>query len=237
MRYSTLPIECAITCSATTQNHLNIFHHKLLKLSRVSYSLPFVEHLKRHKQNAFFGILVVGIQAAIVSLFYLYVTAFMQLQDHSSGNIAYVTIVNLIIFSIFCVIGGFLSDSIGQKTIIFLCTLALIPIGIWFYHSLTSHQHVMLSYLLVSIVSGGIAGTISAYLTKVFPTSIRYTGVAFCYNVGFAIFGGLTPAIATFLIHPTNNPIMPGYLMSIICVIGILGLLITQQVSKTLSNA
>jgi MFS family permease len=34
-----------------------------------------------------------------------------------------------------------------------------------------------------------------------FPPSIRFSGVSFCYNVGYAVFGGLTPLLVTWLVH------------------------------------
>jgi MFS family permease len=34
-----------------------------------------------------------------------------------------------------------------------------------------------------------------------FPPSIRFSGVSFCYNVGYAVFGGLTPWLVTWLVH------------------------------------
>ena len=200
------------------------------------HSLPIVALFKNHARNAIFGVLIVGAQAAIVSLFYLYITSFMQLQHYSNQVIAYTTIINLVTFSVFCAIGGALSDHLNQKSIIMICLLLLIPSGIYFYHCLVNHNNVMLSYTIVSILSGGIAGSVSAYLTKLFPTDVRYSGISFCYNVGFALFGGLSPALATYLIHHSGNHNSPSYLIAIIFIIGIIGLLICKTHTKYLAQ-
>jgi MFS family permease len=38
-------------------------------------------------------------------------------------------------------------------------------------------------------------------MIRAFPASIRFSGVSFCYNVGYAVFGGLTPLLVTWLVH------------------------------------
>lgn len=39
-------------------------------------------------------------------------------------------------------------------------------------------------------------GTLSSYLTETFPTSVRFTGFAFSFNLANAIFGGTASFIA-----------------------------------------
>lgn len=44
-----------------------------------------------------------------------------------------------------------------------------------------------------------VYGPIAAFLVEMFPTKIRYTSMSLPYHIGNGIFGGLLPAIATFL--------------------------------------
>ncbi|HSB92908.1 MAG TPA: MFS transporter, partial [Flavitalea sp.] len=44
-----------------------------------------------------------------------------------------------------------------------------------------------------------VYGPIAAFLVEMFPTRIRYTSMSLPYHIGNGIFGGLLPAIATFL--------------------------------------
>jgi hypothetical protein len=44
-----------------------------------------------------------------------------------------------------------------------------------------------------------VYGPIAAFLVELFPTAIRYTSMSLPYHVGNGIFGGLLPAIATYL--------------------------------------
>lgn len=55
---------------------------------------------------------------------------------------------------------------------------------------------VFVQVLFVTMVYGPIA----AFLVEMFPTRIRYTSMSLPYHVGNGIFGGLLPAISTYLV-------------------------------------
>jgi uncharacterized membrane protein YfcA len=45
-----------------------------------------------------------------------------------------------------------------------------------------------------------VYGPIAAFLVEMFPTAIRYTSMSLPYHIGNGIFGGLLPAVATYLV-------------------------------------
>lgn len=47
-------------------------------------------------------------------------------------------------------------------------------------------------------------GPIAAFLVEMFPTKIRYSSMSLPYHIGNGVFGGLMPAIATFLATQAN---------------------------------
>ncbi len=55
---------------------------------------------------------------------------------------------------------------------------------------------VFVQVLFVTMVYGPIA----AFLVEMFPTKIRYTSMSLPYHVGNGVFGGLLPAVATYLV-------------------------------------
>lgn len=62
-------------------------------------------------------------------------------------------------------------------------------------------QWVLVGYVffLISFVTMAY-GPIAAFLVEMFPTKIRYTSMSLPYHIGNGVFGGLMPAIATFLV-------------------------------------
>jgi MFS family permease len=94
-----------------------------------------------------------------------------------------------------------------------------------------------LIFCLISFVSMAY-GPIAAFLVELFPIKIRYTSMSFPYHIGNGIFGGLMPAIATFLVTTATNdntiakPYLEGlnYPIAMISVCLIIGLVYMQDV-------
>ena len=60
---------------------------------------------------------------------------------------------------------------------------------------------VLIQVLFVTMVYGPIA----AFLVELFPVQIRYTSMSLPYHIGNGIFGGLLPAIATYLVTQSKD--------------------------------
>ncbi|HWK57768.1 MAG TPA: MFS transporter [Parapedobacter sp.] len=75
-------------------------------------------------------------------------------------------------------------------------------------HTAAGHIHVgsgvfaslvLLVFVLVLYVTM-VYGPIAAFLVEMFPVRIRYTSMSLPYHIGNGIFGGLLPAVATYLV-------------------------------------
>jgi MFS family permease len=88
---------------------------------------------------------------------------------------------------------GLLVDRYGPGPVIMAGSVALAGSAILFYgYADLSRMHLMcLNALLGACV--GVSGAVPYVLVSAFPPQVRYTGVSLCYNVSFAVFGGLTP--------------------------------------------
>jgi MFS family permease len=95
-------------------------------------------------------------------------------------------------------------------------------------------QWILIGYVfcLISFVTMAY-GPIAAFLVEMFPTKIRYTSMSLPYHIGNGVFGGLMPAIATFLVSNASaaggfeKPYLEGLnypiaLISVCVVIGII---------------
>jgi hypothetical protein len=67
--------------------------------------------------------------------------------------------------------------------------------------------------LMAALVAGLVNGTFAVLLTDLFPTRIRFTGVALVFNVAFTLFSGTAPLVATALIRNTGTPTAPALVM------------------------
>jgi hypothetical protein len=63
------------------------------------------------------------------------------------------------------------------------------------------------------VVAGLANGSFACLLTDLFPTRIRFTGVALVFNISFTIFSGTAPLVATTMIREMGTATAPALLM------------------------
>jgi len=196
--------------------------------------LPLLRLIKSSTSNVIFGTFIIAIQATLISLIFLYTTQYMKLLGtYTHEQISIITLTTLAVFSASCAFWGWISDLIGHKKVLTTGTFLLIPFSYFYYHAIANNQYVLAVAVSVAIVCAMVTGTFSAVLANLFSTGVRYSGIALCYNIGFAIFGGLTPLIATYLIHALNNNLMPAYLIMVVSVLGLAGIIFSKQEVRT----
>jgi hypothetical protein len=74
-------------------------------------------------------------------------------------------------------------------------------------------------------------------ICTLFEPPIRLTGVAFCYNIGFTLFGGMAPVLISTLINLGYNPyLMPVIYLLLIVVICSVGLKLSSASPLLVKN-
>jgi MFS family permease len=98
---------------------------------------------------------------------------------------------------------GRLSDSIGRR-VVFGGAALLAAICVFPYFALIDTGNVVLAGVAVVVLGGiviqAMAGVQGSLFGEVFSTKLRYSGFAVGREVSAAIFGGLSPLIATALV-------------------------------------
>jgi hypothetical protein len=64
----------------------------------------------------------------------------------------------------------------------------------------------------------GIVAVVPCVMIAAFPPPIRFSGISFSYNLGYAIFGGLTPILVSWLLR--YDPLAPAHYVGILCLLG-----------------
>jgi MFS family permease len=129
---------------------------------------------------------------------------------------------------------GALSDRIGRRplllTFTFLMLLSAYPAMRWLT-SAPSFERLLLVELWLSFLYGSYNGAMVVCLTEIMPAHVRTVGFSLAYSLATAIFGGFTPAVATALIHATDNKAMPGAWLSFAAVCGLTAALLVRRFS------
>ena len=81
-------------------------------------------------------------------------------------------------------------------------------------------------YALAGVGAGGSVIT-PIMMIRAFPASIRFSGVSFSYNLAYALFGGLTPLLVSWLIH--FDRIVPAHYVAVATIVGLAAILMAPS--------
>lgn len=100
------------------------------------------------------------------------------------------------------------SDHVGRKPLMMAAALVMFVTSYPLFTVLTPESSLLtigLAQFAFAFIVGFYIGPIAAVLVELFPTSVRYTGMAISYNVSAALFGGTAPFVCEWLISQTGN--------------------------------
>lgn len=112
---------------------------------------------------------------------------------------------------------GALSDRVGRKPMLMGSCIGFVVLSypLFALMGVGSPPLAILAQIALGIVLAFFLSTTVAFSTELFQTQVRYGGYSIGYNISVAIFGGLTPFFATYLVEATGNPLAPAfYLMA-----------------------
>lgn len=124
-------------------------------------------------------------------------------------------------------LGAWLSDRLGRKGVM-MPVAALLLIFAWPIFSVMTGGGdfllILASQLLLSLLVGLYIGPVAAFLVEMFPTRIRYTGMAIAYNLSAALFGGTAPMVCEWLILEAGTPMIVAAYVMLCCTISLAAL-------------
>jgi MHS family shikimate/dehydroshikimate transporter-like MFS transporter len=124
---------------------------------------------------------------------------------------------------------GRLADRIGRKPVLIGAALFAIVFAFPMFALFQTESSFLVGVGLVlglAIVQGGTIGVSAAMLAEMFPTSMRWSGIAISREIPAAIVGGTAPLVATALVAVAGGTpwLVASYLVAL-SVIGLIGIL------------
>jgi MFS transporter, MHS family, proline/betaine transporter len=125
---------------------------------------------------------------------------------------------------------GALSDRIGRKPCWWISLIGILVLAIPMYQLMgQGFGPAIIGFTVLGLVYILQLGTISATFPAMFPTHVRYAGMAISYNVSTAIFGGTAPYINESVVATPGNELFPAYYMMGACVIGLIAMFFLKE--------
>jgi len=117
--------------------------------------------------------------------------------------------------SIFTILSGYMADKFGfyRQMLLGTWSTAVIAFPAFYLIALPEVPLVNVCLFIGLLVIAGCINSGSAliYIATFFPTNCRYSGVALGVTAGWALFGGTTPLIGSFLITLTGTRMAPAF--------------------------
>ena len=187
---------------------------KMALEKKTTLKSPFRSVLKNSWRVMLITFCCGAITSSIVYLVKTYVKVFyhdVMLLDNriSLLYLSYSCFILMISMPIF----GYISDLFG-KTRTIVCSVLTIFVSIIPVLMLMSGQSTMEHFIALTLL-GALAGSISGvsylFIISLFKPEERFSGVAFSFNSGIAVFGGTSAAISRYLIEYTGLNYAPGF--------------------------
>lgn len=196
---------------------------------------PFRETLQKYWKEVLMAVVV---YVNVTAPFYtttVFISSYMHNLGYEQTQGAYVTSLILISMTIMFPISAYLSDRIGRKPVL-IWTSVILAISIYpiflALHTM-NYTLVILSQILFSAIIGVYMGPVPTILVEMFPTRVRFTGVAISYNLSTAIFGGTAPMVGAALHRYTGEQISLAYYLTGLTVFCLICLYFYKESYKT----
>lgn len=186
---------------------------------------PVITVFKRRLRNTLCGLCFAGFGAARVTLLFLFIPTYInKILKISTTSYLWYNTAAICVSALLIVFFGWLTDRFNHRYLLIgTCLLALllaIPIFTIYVHFFNL---AIIALGFSALLQGMGSGVVQPILAELFPTTIRYSGIALTYNLGNALFGGFTPLIATALIYRTGILISPAYYLMLVAAISLIG--------------
>ncbi|MDA2920875.1 MFS transporter [Desulfobacterota bacterium AH_259_B03_O07] len=175
---------------------------------------PIREALQNHWREIIVVIGATCVGSVNFYMIFVYLTTFLSTETHVLLSSALdINTVSMVVLMVLAPLMGLLSDRIGRKPVMITgCLIIAIfayPLFIVLTKGNTTYD--LLSQLVFAVGLAMVFGPFGAMMVELFPTKVRMSAVSIGYNVGFAVFGGTAPFVATYLIEATGSKISPSY--------------------------
>jgi hypothetical protein len=120
------------------------------------------------------------------------------------------------------------TDRFGLRRTAVPMTLLLVVATAALYWGAARRPSDILPLYVLAGLGAGVASLTPVLMVRAFPPAVRFSGLSFSYNVAYAVFGGMTPLLVSWLVH--FDRMAPVWYVAGVAVIGLAALLVAPAV-------
>lgn len=179
-------------------------------------SAPAVEMVRAHLPAL---LRTLGLSALLFAGYYVvYVYASTHLQrtaGFSADAAFWSTTVTLIVSCLAMPLFGHLADRFGRKPLLLGAALSfgILALPGFALMSASSYPLALGAQVILGLPESALMGVVFAAFAEMFPSRVRYTGIALGFNLASMAVGGTAPLICLWLLEATGNSLAPAWFL------------------------
>lgn len=207
------------------------------RIRRQASSSPFVEVLRTQWQKVLIGIGLVASTGAFNGLLFAHMPAYLTtVLGVAPAKAALEQNAALVVHGFALLATAWVGMHISPRHLMLAGTLLLTLLAVSWYATIANGRDPGVTLALGGIVAGLFNGTFAYLIADLFPTKVRFTGIAVVLNIAMTVFSGMAPVIATSLIHGTNRLDSPGWFLASAGLLGLVASLFVNRYDGQILN-
>ncbi|QDS15858.1 MFS transporter [Xanthomonas arboricola] len=191
---------------------------ELMAMRAVARETPLKLVLRDHPRSVAQSLWLTWMVAAGVLVVSLMTPTLLQSAYHYPAAVALqVNLLAVLLQAIGSIVAGALSDRYGNGRVL-LAGSVFLGASAWLFYRLAGDPQLLFPLYALLGAALGVLGAVPRVMVEAFPPVVRLSGVSFAYNLGYAVFGGLTPLVVVMLLK--QHPMGPAYYMILLAAIG-----------------
>lgn len=190
---------------------------------RGSVAGPLAELMRAHRTRLLAGIAATGIVAVFNGLLFAHMGGYLvRVLSYPPASVAAGLNIASAVTAVALVIGTWVGDRWSPLGVFRIGCVALAVAAVPAYVTLAAHGMALgPMFLLIGLSACFTHGTFAFLLADLFPTEVRFSGVALAMNGGAVIFSALGPLLASSLVLWTGWLAVPGTLVAAAAVLAL----------------
>lgn len=198
---------------------------QFLQLHERVAKLPLRDLCRDHRGALLKGAAVVAVIAGFNGILYGFTPGYLvQVLRYPGPDAALAMTVSLIVGTLGVVVSGYLGDLVPKLWILRVGTVLIVLVSYPAYRLVVDHAGSLVLVLsLYALCFSVVSGIWSSILAELFPTAVRFSGIALAYNLSVTLLSGFAPLVATFLIQRTGLAEAPAFYIIGCTLLGLAG--------------
>ena len=182
-----------------------------LKRLEAASKEPIGELLRTHPGQIVVGIAAQSVTAVFAGLFFAYMPAYLTaVSKYDASTAVYAQTYGVVLHAMLIVAVGWLAGHYPPYLLLRIGAVILALGAYPFYAALSAHTVNIIVLMTIAAIAGALVNGTFAFVTAdLFPTRIRFSGVAVVQNISQTAFGGTAPLVATALVRNLQSPVAP----------------------------